>query len=257
VHAATRLPRTVSRPACEPLVNAASHAFRGAGRFAWHFARGKLRGDPVFSAILEQGLLAGSSRVLDLGCGQGLLAAWLIAARALYAQGTPGGWPSAWPGPPALGSYTGFEINPSEVARGRAALDCLVARGAPTQAAIVEGNITDVNYGRADAIVILDVLHYIDRAGQERVLSKTRAALAPNGRLLLRVGDAAGGFGFALSRAVDLVVAAARRGRVLQLHCRPLTEWQALLARIGFSAQAIPMSSGTPFANVLLLAQPI
>ena len=42
-------------------------------------AGGKLRGDPVYAALLAQGLLAGRARVLDLGCGQGLLAAWLLA----------------------------------------------------------------------------------------------------------------------------------------------------------------------------------
>ena len=246
----------MSRPPNEPLVNAASHAFRGAGEFAWRFARGKLSGDPVFSAILARGLLAGSARIVDLGCGQGLLAAWLIAARTLYAAGAGGGWPPSWPAPPALDSYAGFEINPREVARGRVAIERLAAAGLGTRLSIVEADITDVHYGQADAIVILDVLHYIDRAAQERVLSKVRAALGPSGRLLLRVGDAAGGYRFALSRAVDVVVALARHGRVLQLHCRPLAEWLALLARTGFSAETCPMSAGTPFANQLLLARP-
>ncbi|MDT4880179.1 hypothetical protein FQZ97_1159090 [compost metagenome] len=35
---------------------------------------------------------------------------------------------------------------------------------------------------------------------------------------------------------------------------RPLTEWTALLQRLGFRVQSIPMSEGTPFANVLLVA---
>jgi len=245
----------VSPPLSDSLASTASDSFRD-GQFAWRFARGKLRGDPVFGAILAHGLLAGSSRVVDLGCGQGLLAAWLIAARALYAKGAPGSWPATWPAPPTLGSYLGFEINPSEVARGRAAIARLAAAGTPTLLSIVEGDITDVDYGQADAIVLLDVLHYIDRAAQERVLWKVRAALTPNGRLLLRVGDAAGGLRFTLSRAVDVAVAAARRGRMMQLHCRPLPEWLALLERTGFSAETRPMSGGTPFANVLLLARP-
>jgi SAM-dependent methyltransferase len=246
----------VSRPPSEALVSAASQAFRGTGEFAWRFARGKLSGDPVFSAILARGLLASSSRITDLGCGQGLLAAWLIAARALYAQGSRAGWPPGWPAPPALDSYTGFEINPREVSRGRAAIERLAVAGLGTRLSIVEGDITDVHYEQADAIVILDVLHYIDRAAQERVLSKVRAALSPSGRVLLRVGDAAGGYRFALSRTVDVVVALARRGRVLQLHCRPLAEWLALLARTGFNAETLPMTAGTPFANHLLLARP-
>src|SRR4029077_18163518 len=80
-----------------PLIDAASAYYRGAGHFAWHFARGKLGADPVFAAILARGLLHGRVRILDLGCGQGLLAAWLLAARAVHASDAPHAWPHGWP----------------------------------------------------------------------------------------------------------------------------------------------------------------
>ena len=51
------------------IIDRASEPYRGAGAFAYNFARGKLRGDPVFRALLERGLLLGRSRILDLGCG--------------------------------------------------------------------------------------------------------------------------------------------------------------------------------------------
>ena len=84
------------------LLNSASAYYRRAGRFAWHFARGKLKGDPVFRAILEHGLLADRARLLDLGAGQGLLAAWLLAARSCQASAQDGAWPPHWPAPPAV-----------------------------------------------------------------------------------------------------------------------------------------------------------
>ena len=71
---------TGSAPLNTALLDAACEPYRSAGRFAYHFARAKLRTDPVYRAILELGLLLGRARVLDLGCGQGLLAAWLRAA---------------------------------------------------------------------------------------------------------------------------------------------------------------------------------
>ena len=74
-------------------------------------------------------------------------------------------------------------------------------------------------------------------------------------RLLLRIGDAAGGFGFPFSKVTDRVVALFRTGRWRTLHCRTLREWCALLERLGFTTTAIPMSAGTPFANTLLLAE--
>jgi SAM-dependent methyltransferase len=231
-----------AEPALASLIDAASAPYRAAGRFAWHFARGKLRGDPVFATLLAQGLLAGRARVLDLGCGQGLLAAWLLAAHALEATGA---WPRSWPPAPQPQRLLGVEINPREVQRAHLALG--------TRAQIVLGDIRHVDYAASDAIVMLDVLHYTNYAAQETALARARAALAPGGVLLLRVGDAAGGVRFTLGQAIDRLVALVRRGRLLRLWCRPLREWLALLERLGFRARVVPMSAGTPFANFLLI----
>ena len=237
--------------ALEPLIDSASAYYRGAGRFAWHWARGKLGRDPAFAAILARGLLSGRSRILDLGCGQALLAAWLLAARACHASDDARAWPHGWPEPPWLREYTGVEINPREVARARRAF--ALDPGADMQ--FVHGDIRDVDYGSADAVVILDVLHYLDYTAQERVLHRVRAALGQNGVLLLRVGDAAGGTRFALSKAMDQTVALVRRRRWVRLECRPLRVWEQLLAACGFRAHALPMSEGTPFVNFLLRAE--
>lgn len=226
------------------LIEAACAPYRAAGRFAWHFARGKLKADPAFAAILARGLLGESVRVLDLGCGQGLLASWLLAAHSAHREGR---WPDGWPPPPSAAEVTGIEVNPSEVARARAALG--------TRARFVQGDIRHVDYGPADAVVILDVLHFMSYPSQQAVLERTRAALAPGGRVLLRIGDAAGGARFALGTLIDRAVALARRGRLLRLYCRPALEWQALLKRLGFATEALPMSEGTPFANVLIVGR--
>ena len=237
--------------ALAPLIDTASAYYRGAGHFARHWARGKLGADPAFAAILAGGLLSGRSRILDLGCGQGLLAAWLLAARACHASDAPRVWPHGWPRPPWLHQYTGIEINPREVARARRAF--ALDPGAEVQ--ILHGDIRDVDYVSADAVVILDVLHYLDYPAQERVLHRVRGALGPQGLLLLRVGDAAGGARFTLSKAMDHTVALMRRRRWVRLACRPLRVWEQLLAGCGFRTHAVPMSEGTPFVNFLLRAE--
>jgi len=231
-------------PTVRALVDAASIRYRAAGRFAWYFARIKLAGDPAFAAILRRGLLSDRARILDLGCGQGLLASWLLAAQATEFEG---GWPRDWPPAPAPRQLLGIDVDRREVARARAALG--------ERAHFVQGDIRHVDYGSVDAIVILDVLHYTDHASQEAVLSRARAALAPHGVLLLRVGDADGGAGFALSKLVDRLVVLARRHELAHLACRPAREWRALLEKLGFLTEAVSMSEGNPFANVLLIGR--
>src|SRR6202007_1017216 len=113
------------------------------------------------------------------------------------ASDPPHGWPQGWPAPPLLREYTGIEINPREVARARRAF--ALDPGAAVQ--IIHGDIRDVDYGSADAVVILDVLHYLDYSAQERVLRRVRAALGSRGLLLLRIADAAGGVGVAPKQA--------------------------------------------------------
>jgi SAM-dependent methyltransferase len=221
--------------ACEP--------YRPAGRFAYHFARGKLRGDPVFRAILELGLLRGYPRILDLGCGQGLLAAWLRAAAHCYERGT---WPRAWPPAPRPESMRGIELRAREVDRARRAL------GPGYE--VVQADIRSAVFGSADAVVILDVLHYLPAPSQREVLQRVRAALPRGGLLLLRVGDADAGLRFHFAQWVDKAVMLAHGHGRVDLHCRSIAQWRALLGECGFDTRAEPMSHGTPFANVLLIA---
>ncbi len=236
----------MSDPRFHAVVEEAVAPYRSAGRFAFGFARGKLGGDPAFEWILRQGLLSGRRRVLDLGCGQGLLAALLLTADHFAGVQR---WPEDWPAPPESPAVHGIELMPSDVARAHGALG--------RRARIDVGNIIDAPYSPSDAVVILDVLHYIDDAAQQTVLDRVRDCLVdggPEGRLLLRVGDAGGGWRFRASQFVDHVVTTARGHRLGRLYCRTVPEWTRMLERRGFRVDAHAMSTGTPFANVLLTA---
>ncbi len=226
------------------LITRASSPYRAAGRFAWHFSRGKLGGDPVFAGLLEHGLIPDQARLLDIGCGQGLLASWLLSARAMHAAGD---WPPHWPPAPAPRSIHGIELMPRDVERARRALG--------DGAVFTVGDMCAADFGQVDAVVVLDVLHYVGIEAQDSVLRHVRDALAPGGVLVLRVGDAAGGWPFRFSVWVDHVVTFARGHRNSRLHCRPLAHWKATLGELGFSVRSLPMNQGTPFANILLVAQ--
>ncbi|MFT3817431.1 MAG: class I SAM-dependent methyltransferase [Rubrivivax sp.] len=221
--------------------------YRRAGRFAWHFARGKLGRDPVFRSMLERGhLSAAGGRVVDIGCGQGLLASLLQACREHAALGR---WPAAWPAPPQATAYTGIELMPRDVRRAEGAVSHL-----PLAPSFVCADMREAALPACDLVVILDVLHYVAHAEQAAVLQRVRRALQPRGRLLLRVGDMASRRGFAASQWVDRMVTAARGHRVPPTWGRTVADWTTLLQGLGFAVQAVPMSRGTPFANVLLVA---
>lgn len=230
-------------PLTAALLDAACEPYRNAGRFAFYFARSKLRTDPVYRAILESGLLLGRARVLDLGCGQALLAAWLQAAQRCYELGR---WPQAWPPAPRALATRGIELMGRDVERARRALGPV--------SEVSQADIRNAAFGTADAVVILDVLHYLAPQSQLEVLLRVRMALPPRGLLLLRVGDAGGGLRFRCGQWSDRLVMLFRGRPVVPQHCRSVAQWRALLKECGFDCETRPMSQGTPFANVLLIA---
>ena len=228
-------------PSWRALVDQASAAY--AGRFARQFARGKLTWDPVFRHLLVHGLIAPRSRVLDIGCGQGLLASLLKAASG---EAQRGRWPASWAAAPTQARVTGIELIPRDVARARDALG--------SGAEFVCGDMRSVAFPAADTVVILDALHYLETPEQDEVLARVRGALGGGGRLVLRVGDAASRHGFAASQWVDRIVSFLRGQDVRPRSGRTLAEWQARLTTLGFEVSSQPMAEGTPFANVLLVA---
>lgn len=231
-------------PLLDQLIEHAARPYRAAGRTAYHFARGKLSGDPVFFAVLAQSLLPGSGRLTDLGCGQGSLIAILLAARDMHAAGS---WPRDWTPPPSALHLFGVDLRPAAV---RAATTAFGDR-----ASVGVGDIRTTPIPASDAIAILDVLHYIDPGEQRSVLERCHAALPPGGVLILRVGDTGAGWRFIVTTLGDRIITMLRGTLFPRFYCRPIGEWRALLEGIGFDVATQPMSEGTPFANVLFVAR--
>ena len=233
--------------AWETLRLAATDPYRVTGRFSWNFARMKMGYDPLFRALIEMALVRAQARVLDLGCGQGLFASLFAQVDAMVQAGT---WPARWPAPPTAVSFTGIELMQRDVERAKAALHPALA----DRAQFVWADMRSVQLPASDVVIIFDVLHYMNFRSQEVMLERARDALLPNGRLLLRVGDADKRGAFAISQWVDRVVTLARGHAVPPTYGRTLDNWLLSLRRLGFTVQIAPMSRGTPFANVLLVA---
>jgi len=207
---------------------------------AWEFARGKLRGDPVYRATVCDGLLPSGGTLVDIGCGQGLTLALLAHAAKRFRGGT---WPCTWSPPPQFDRSIGIELRPrvAEVAR--------LALGADAE--IIEGDIRCMSPQSCRVALIFDVLHMMPAREQEALIAATAAALDPAGVMLVREANAAAGWRHVAVRIGNRLKAIATGSWRQRFFFRTSDEWIACFASHGLAAEVRPMSAGT-FSNVLL-----
>ncbi|MBN2494452.1 MAG: MMPL family transporter [Deltaproteobacteria bacterium] len=123
------------------------------------FAAFKLRLDPMFPRLLDW---AGESgQVLDLGCGLGVPAVFLLLCR------------------PAL-RYTGIEPEPG---RARIAARAVGERG---QVLCASADALASLEGEHDLILVLDVVHFLDDRALQASLAAVAGKLTAGGRLVVR-----------------------------------------------------------------------
>jgi len=235
---AAREGRTLPRVDFAAIVAHASARYRSSGRTAYHFARGKLRGDPVYRAVLEGGLLPDAGTVLDLGCGGGLMLAALASARGLS---------GAAPTSASARRLVGVETRPGAAAIARRALG--------DEAEIVTDDVRRRQLPRAHAILLFDVLNMMRAADQDALLAVLLSALEPGGVLLVREADAAAGGRFRAVRVGNTLKAWLTGASTREFHFRPRAEWCRWLEKAGLTVETHPMGMGTPFGNVLLMGR--
>ncbi len=228
------------------LLDRACAPYRPTGRFNYYWARGKLARDPIFAALVGPGVFLDDMLVLDLGCGRGLLASWLLAAEQMAERGE---WAAA--APPRGLRFRGVELMAREADCGNRALQPLYGE----RVILHGGDMRHADLEGVDAITILDVLHYIAYEEQDLLLDRIRAALGKGGLFVTRIGDADGGIRFAVSQFVDRCISFAQGHRLARMWCRPLPQWIGALESRGFQVHSVPMSQGTPFANVMLVCR--
>jgi len=239
------------------LVDAAASPYQRVSGFAWRFARQKLTRDPLFATLLRTGAIPDAACLVDLGCGQGLLALWIHAARAAWQSGDARSpWPTAWPTPPKVATYLGIDQSRRDIAWAKPAM--------PPFARVFRGDVRTLGpsmLARCDVVTLFDVLHYLSTDAQERLFAAIATALPPWGVVVLRVGDGAS-WSSRWSDVIDLGVCALRGHPRRRLYRRTLASWRELFARHGFTVEVLDdersAESSAPsrraFVNVLLRA---
>jgi uncharacterized protein (DUF2062 family)/trans-aconitate methyltransferase len=236
--------RRQAHPEIEALLEESACHYLKPGMFHWEFVRGKLRHDPIYFSLLREGFLPPEGRLLDLGCGRGIVFSLILGAREQWAKGK---YPEGWAPPPPRLTFHGIEGRPKVAEAAREALE--------DRAEIETGDLRAVDYPPADAILLLDVLHYLPAGDQEAVLAKAVAVLHPGGRLLLREANAAAGWRFTATRAQERLSALLRRHWRQRFHYRSAEEWSDLLRGLGLTVEVQPMGMGTPYGNVLVVGR--
>lgn len=205
-------------------------AQRPGARWMSGYARAKLRTDPLYRAALAA--IPPDARVLDLGCGMGLLGLLLDARRT--------------------GNTThGIEWDEAKARFGQQ----LAGESAPT-AAVVQGDLLKEPWPPAEVVAALDVLHYLTPPIQREVILRIGTHLPPGGWLLLRVMDARARGLARVTRACERLAIRLGWNRAERAHWRSREAVEADLRDAGLAARDLPLGGGTPASgNLLLLAQ--
>lgn len=223
----------------DTLAQGASDRYMRTSITAWEFARGKLRGDPLYREVLLGGWLPSGGTLVDIGCGQGLMLALLAEATRVACNG------SAPPGIrlPRFDRMIGIELRPHRARLARAALGA--------DADILERDARQIVPATCGAIFLFDVLHMMPEADQDALLSASAGALEPGGVILVREADASAGWRFQTVRIGNRLTALVSGAWRQRLAFRTVSEWHECFSRHGFDVQGTSASAGTPFANYL------
>jgi SAM-dependent methyltransferase/uncharacterized protein (DUF2062 family) len=189
-----------------------------------YYVAGKLAADPMFRPISE--LEGDFGRVLELGCGRGQLAALLLElGRARQVVGVDA------------------DVRKIDVAK----------RAVP-EGKFEVGDVATSELPPADTVLIIDVLHYLPRGEQDRLLQSAARAVAPHGRVLIRELDAEPNARSAATRFFEWFFRKIGVNRGRASHYRPAADVMAVLENAGLRARVQGASERTPFANVLIIA---
>jgi 2-polyprenyl-3-methyl-5-hydroxy-6-metoxy-1,4-benzoquinol methylase len=201
-------------------------AARYESRYLRGYVRAKVASDPVYEAVAER-LRDHALPLIDLGCGVGLMAFYLRE--------------KSFRGP-----ITGIDFDERKIA---------------VACAIAERHALNVDFRTGDAramlpvghsVMILDLLQYMDRDGQQLILRNAARAVAPGGVVIIRAGIRDRSWRYRLSWLSDTFGRAIRWMRAERLKIPTRDDITAPFAE-GFDSEITPLWGRTPFNNYLFV----
>jgi 2-polyprenyl-3-methyl-5-hydroxy-6-metoxy-1,4-benzoquinol methylase len=174
-------------------------------------------------------MLTDEGRILDVGCGFGLFAAY-------FGQTHP------------RRSIVG--VDPSERRIGIAR--SVAAKLGLRQHTFVVGDVRDASLeGPFDAIYVLDVMHHLPAEDQGAVLERFRSLLAPGGMLIIKDITTEPRLGLLFTELLDRVMV----GWSEPLAYRHHREWAEMLTDLGFKVRMVRVPDILPYPHVVIAAR--
>jgi 2-polyprenyl-3-methyl-5-hydroxy-6-metoxy-1,4-benzoquinol methylase len=193
------------------------------------YARIKLRHDPVYGVVATQ-LRRFAAPVLDSGCGIGLLGLYLRAHGF-------------------RGRYLGIDCDPAKVAAARRSAQ----RHAPPLA-FAESDVGELPVF-SGAVVLLDVLHYLDADQQQALLRAAAARIAVGAALIVRTVLREPRWRYLATVCEEHLLYGVGWMRMPARHFPHRAEIETTLRAHGLQTHTRPLWGATPFASFLIVAR--
>jgi 2-polyprenyl-3-methyl-5-hydroxy-6-metoxy-1,4-benzoquinol methylase len=173
-------------------------------------------------------LLTDEGRVLDVGCGFGLFAAY-------FGQTQP------------KRQIVGVDPDARRIGIARNVAERLGL----SQHRFVVGDVRDAAVqGPFDAVYVLDVMHHLPGKDQANVLVRLRDLLAPGGMLLIKDITTEPRYQRAFTEALDRAMVGFRAPLAYRHH----REWGRMLESVGFRVRMVRVPDVLPYPHVVIAA---
>jgi 2-polyprenyl-3-methyl-5-hydroxy-6-metoxy-1,4-benzoquinol methylase len=204
--------------------------FRTAGPLTKAYLRIKFKICPVLEV---ESHIPRRGRIIDLGCGNGLLAAIMTLGSAER-------------------RITGYDLDPKKI---RVAEELKIAN-AWSNIDFRPGNITAMDYPQTDVFTLIDVLYLIPFSDQYTILRRCARALRPDGLLVIKEMDTRPRWKYAWN-LIQETLAVKVIGFTLgsRFFFRACPDFLTILSSLGFQTTVIGLDRGYPYPHILYLCR--